>query len=183
MLGDGAHLVGFSYGGVGTAILAARDPARVTSLTLIESPIYSAAPDHPAVLELARAGDAFLSGKADERTEREFLINAGIDPDATSGRNRELIRQAIDSARGGRSPSEAHVDLDSIKAASVPAMVVSGGHHEAIEAVCDGLADRLDARRETVRGAGHAVPRAPGFNEILEGFLRESAGTDRSRRA
>jgi pimeloyl-ACP methyl ester carboxylesterase len=156
---------------VGAAILAARHPARVTSLTLIESPIYSAAPDHPAVRELAQAGDAFLSGQADEGTEREFLINAGIDPDAASGRNKELIRQAIDAARGGRSPSEAYIDLDSIRTASVPAMVVSGGHHEAIEAVCDGLAGRLNARREIVTGAGHAVPRAPGFNQILEDFL------------
>jgi hypothetical protein len=55
-------------------------------------------------------------------------------------------------------------------------MVVSGGHHEAIEAVCDGLAERLDARREIVTGAGHAVPRAPGFNQILEDFLL-SAGS------
>ncbi len=168
--------MGFSYGGVGAAILAARHPARVISLTLIESPIYSAAPDDPAVEELARAGDAFLSGQADERTEHEFLANAGIDPDAASSGNRDLIRRAIDAARGGRSPSEADVDLDSIKAASVPTMVISGGHHEAIEAVCDGLSQRLDARREIVPGAGHAVPRAPGFNQILEDFLLSGRG-------
>jgi pimeloyl-ACP methyl ester carboxylesterase len=28
LLGDGAHLVGFSYGGVGAALLAQREPAR-----------------------------------------------------------------------------------------------------------------------------------------------------------
>jgi pimeloyl-ACP methyl ester carboxylesterase len=175
--------VGFSYGGVGAAILAAREPARVISLALIEPPIYSAAPDNPAVQEFARAGDAFLSGQADARTEHEFLVNAGIDPDAASSGNRKLIRRAIDAARGGRSPSEADVDLDSIKAASVPTMVVSGGHHEAIEAVCNGLAERLDARREVIPGAGHAVPRTPSFNQILEDFLRESGGTARSRKA
>jgi pimeloyl-ACP methyl ester carboxylesterase len=171
LLGDGSHLVGFSYGGVGSAILAARDPGRVSSLTLIEAPIYAGAPDDPRVQAIARAGDAFLSGEADERTEREFMANAGIDPGAARGRNAELIREAIEAARGGRSPSEADPDLNAIAGAGVKVMVLSGGHHEGMEALCDGLAARLDARREILRGAGHAVPRAAGFNPLLEDFL------------
>jgi pimeloyl-ACP methyl ester carboxylesterase len=155
----------------------------VSSLTLIESPIYCVAPEHPAVQEIIESGDAFVAGEADELTEREFLANAGIDPDATAGRTGELIREAIEASRGGRSPSEAEPDLDAIARAAVPTMVVSGGHHEGIEILCDALADRLNARREIVPGAGHAVPRAPGFNDVLEDFLRESAGTDRSRKA
>jgi pimeloyl-ACP methyl ester carboxylesterase len=151
----------------------------VRSLTLVESPIYKAAPDHPAVRELIVAGDAVLAGEADEETERRFLANAGMDPDAVTGRNRELLREAIDSSRGGRSPSEADPDLDAIAAAGLPVLVVSGGHHPAIEAICDGLAERLHARREIVPGAGHAVPRAPGFNEVLEGFLRSAALSSR----
>ena len=174
LLGDGAHLVGFSYGGVGAAILAGKDPDRVRSLTLIEAPLYLVAPDHPAVKEVAGAGDAFLSGEADDLTERRFLANAGIDPKAASGRNEKLIRQAIDAARGGRSPSEAKPDLDAIVAAGLPAMVVSGDHNEGIEILCDALANRLRARREIVPGAGHAVPRAPGFNDVLDEFLRSA---------
>jgi pimeloyl-ACP methyl ester carboxylesterase len=181
MLGEGAHLVGFSYGGVGAAVLASREPHRVTSLTLIEAPIYKAAPDHPQVRELVGAGDAVLAGAADEETERRFLTNAGMDPDSVTGRHRELIQQSIEASRGGRSPSEADPDLDAIARAGVPVMVVSGAHHDGLEMVCDGLAGRLNARREAVPGAGHAVPRAPGFNEVLEDFLRESAGTARSR--
>jgi len=72
------------------------------------------------------------------------------------------IQQAIDAARGGRSPSEADPDLDAIAGAGVPVMVVSGGHHDGIELICDGLAARLNGRREIVPGAAHAVPRAPG---------------------
>jgi pimeloyl-ACP methyl ester carboxylesterase len=181
LLGDGAHLVGFSYGGVGVALLAQREPRRVLSLTLVEAPIYAAAPDHPAVLRIARAGDAFLAGEADEQTEREFLANAGIDPAAATGRTAGLIREAIDAARGGRPPTEAAVDLVAMADAGFPILVVSGGHHAGIEALCDGLSDKLGAHREIVTGAGHAVPRAPGFNDVLEGFLRESAGSARSR--
>jgi pimeloyl-ACP methyl ester carboxylesterase len=156
---------------VGSAILAAQDPDRVRSLTLIEVPLYQVAPDDPAVQEIARGGDAFLAGEADELTEREFLAAAGIDPDAAKGRNRELIQEAIQAARGGRSPSEANVHLDAIALAGVPTMVVSGGHHNGIEILCDALAHRLNARREIIPGAGHAVPRAPGFNDVLESFL------------
>jgi pimeloyl-ACP methyl ester carboxylesterase len=175
--------VGFSYGGLGVTLAAEKDPLKVRSLTLIETPLYLAAPDDPAVREIAQAGDAFLSGEADELTEREFLANAGIDPEASSGRTAELIREAIDAARGGRSPSEARPDLDALAKSGIPVMVVSGGHHKGIEVLCDALAERLGARREIVSGAGHAVPRAPGFNDVLEDFLRGSAGTGRFRTA
>jgi pimeloyl-ACP methyl ester carboxylesterase len=177
------HLVGFSYGGLGVTLAAEQDPKMVRSLTLIETPLYLAAPDDPAVREIAKAGDAFLSGEADELTEREFLANAGIDPEGSSGRTAELIREAIEAARGGRSPSEARPDLDALANAGIPVMVVSGGHHDGIEKLSDALAERLNARREIVSGAGHAVPRAPGFNDVLEDFLRGSAGTARFRTA
>jgi pimeloyl-ACP methyl ester carboxylesterase len=171
LLADGGHLVGFSYGGVGAALLAGRQPARIRSLTFIEAPIYKTAPDHPRVREIIDSGDAVLAGEADEEMERRFLINAGMDPDALTGRQRELIEDSIDASRGGRSPSEADPDLDAISRARIPVMVVSGGHHDGIEMVCDGLASSLNARREIVPGAGHAVPRAPGFNDLLEDFL------------
>ena len=183
LLDQRTHLVGHSYGGVACTIVAGNQPERVRSVTLVESPIYKSAPDHPAVREIITSGDAVLASDADEETERRFLANAGMDTDSMTGRHRELIQRAIDAARGGRSPSEADPDLDAIARAGVPAMVVSGAHHEGIELVCDGLAARLNARREIVAGAGHAVPRAPGFNAILEEFLRGSAGTARSRTA
>jgi pimeloyl-ACP methyl ester carboxylesterase len=170
-LNEAAHLVGFSYGGLGSAILAGQDPRRVKSLTLIETPLYLVAPDDPGVEDVARSGDAFLDGSADAQTEREFLANAGIDPEAADEHS-EQIQRAIDAARGGRSPREASPDLDAILGAGIPVMVISGDHHPGIETVCDALAVRLDAKREIVPGAGHAVPRAPGFNDVLEEFLR-----------
>ncbi len=148
------HLVGFSYGGLGVTLAAERNPELVRSLTLIETPLYAAAPGDPSVREIAKAGDAFLAGEADELTER-----------------------------GGRSPSEARPELDALAGAGIPIMVVSGGHHDGIEALSDALAERLGARREIVPGAGHAVPRAPGFNDLLEDYLRGSAGTARFRTA
>ena len=169
LLDGGAHLVGFSYGGLGVSLLAAREPERVRSLTLVEVPLYLAAPADPSVEQLAEAGDAFLSGRASAEQEVEFLANAGIGPDAPEEHRRE-IELATRAARGGRSPREALPDLDAI-ARGVPSLVVSGEHHEAIESLCDALGARLGARRAHVPGAGHAVPRAPGFNDVLESFL------------
>jgi pimeloyl-ACP methyl ester carboxylesterase len=74
-------------------------------------------------------------------------------------------------------------DLESLATDGVPIMLVSSGRNQEIEAASDELADRLRARREVVSGDGEPVPRAPGFNELLEDFLRGSAGTARFRTA
>jgi hypothetical protein len=42
------------------------------------------------------------------------------------------------------------------------------------DAVADVLEQRLGAQRAVVPGAGHSIPRAPGYNETLVRFL-ESA--------
>ena len=73
-------------------------------------------------------------------------------------------------ARGGRQPGEARPDLDAIRRAKVPVLVVSGDHLPAIERVCDRLADALAGDRAVIAGRGHAIPRADGFNERLEAF-------------
>jgi pimeloyl-ACP methyl ester carboxylesterase len=50
LLGDGAHLVGFDSGGVGSLLAAALRPEGVRSLTVIEPTAFGVAPDDPAVL-------------------------------------------------------------------------------------------------------------------------------------
>ena len=77
------------------------------------------------------------------------------------------------------SSRDAELDLDALANAGIPAMVVSGDSDKS----SDALAKRLHARREIVPTEGEEVPRAPGFNDLLEDFLRGSAGTARSRTA
>ena len=55
MLGDGAHLVGHSYGGVTALCAAGLRPEAVRSLTLVEAPAFSAAGDDPAAMAFADA--------------------------------------------------------------------------------------------------------------------------------
>jgi pimeloyl-ACP methyl ester carboxylesterase len=178
---DAPDFAGWSGGSRALIEFALSYPARVRSLTLIEPPIYAAAPGDPEVAELARIGDAFLAGEGDPAEDDEFVRRAGIDPGAAGGREDE-IAEALAAARGGRPPSEAAIDLDALAAHEIPTLVVSGDHHDAIERLCDGLAHRLGARREIVPGAGHAVPRAAGFNPILDRFLAEVEAGIESRR-
>ena len=49
--------------------------------------------------------------------------------------------------------------------------MISGGHNAAFDAVCDVLEARLPAKRVVVPGAGHSLPRAPGYNDALVAFV------------
>jgi pimeloyl-ACP methyl ester carboxylesterase len=71
-------------------------------------------------------------------------------------------------------PWEAEIPLDELAAADFPKLVISGAHHPAFDAVCDVLEQRLPARREVLPGAGHGIPRASGYLELLAGFLDDS---------
>lgn len=166
----GAHLVGFSYGGLGLCLAAERLPERVRSLTLIEVPLWTAAEDDESVRELAALADRFAGDADDERAERDFLALAGVDPDMAADEEDD-IRQAMVLARRHRSPREARPRFDAIADAGVPALVVSGDHHPGMERLCDAVAARLGAQRARLPGAGHAVQRAPAFNATLEEFL------------
>jgi hypothetical protein len=55
-------------------------------------------------------------------------------------------------------------------------MVASGGHTEALERICDALAEALGAERVVATGAGHFVAAAPGFMPALERFLVAAGG-------
>jgi hypothetical protein len=52
--------------------------------------------------------------------------------------------------------------------------VISGAHHPAFDAVCDVLEQRLGAERAILAGAGHSIPRAHGYPELLADFLERA---------
>jgi hypothetical protein len=70
-----------------------------------------------------------------------------------------------------RPPWEAEIPLDELAAAPFPKLVLSGEHNTAFDAVCDVLEEQLGAERAVLPGAGHSIPRAPGYAERLEVFL------------
>lgn len=166
-----AHLVGFSYGGLGALMAAAKRPNLVTSLTIIEAPLFCIARGDPEVDRFEQLSNEFLADGLDARPEvlERFLPAAAL-PAPGSGPLPPDVEAELRLSRGGRQPGEARPDLDAIRRAKVPVLVISGDHLPAIERVCDRLADALAGDRAVITGRGHAIPRADGFNERLGAF-------------
>lgn len=169
LLEPGDHLVGHSYGGVISLLAAAGAPLR--SLTVNEPPAFGVARGHPAVEDfLAKMEHA-------PREPREYLeyflplVGSSMSPPDPLPPPLEAGARA---ALAERPPHEAKIPLDELAAAPFPKLVVSGGHSEAFDAVADALEDRLGAQRAVLPGAGHSIPRAPGYPERLAAFLDAS---------
>ena len=172
LLADGAHLVGHSYGGVISLLIAARHPSSVHSLTVSEPPAFGVARGRPEIETLVAGLDAFFQAGPHEPAAflRGFLALVGSDMKLPDPLPPEL-EQGIRASMAERPPWEAEIPLDDLAAAPFPKLVVSGAHNPAFDAVCDVLEERLGAERAVLPGAGHSLPRAPGYAERLEVFL------------
>jgi pimeloyl-ACP methyl ester carboxylesterase len=172
LLEDGAHLVGHSYGGVIALLLAARHPEQVRSLTVSEPPAFAVARGNPAVEQLIARLDKFFAAGPYEPSEYlcGFLAIVGSDVRLAEPLP-PALEQGARAAMVERSPTEAEIPLHELAAAPFPKLVISGGHHAAFDAVCDVLEDRLGAERAVLPGAGHSIPRAPGYAKRLLEFF------------
>jgi pimeloyl-ACP methyl ester carboxylesterase len=170
-LRDGDHLVGHSYGGVVSLLAAARGRS-LASLTVSEPPALGVARGDPAVEEFMSHFEQPLP--TDPRERLAFflpLVGSAIElPDQLP----PALEQGARAQIAERSPHEAVIPLDELAAAPFPKLVISGGHSAAFDAVCDVLERRLDAERAVLPGAGHSLPRAPGYNDTLVSFLERS---------
>ena len=177
LLGDGAHLVGHSYGGVVSLLAAAARPEAVRSLTVVEPPAFGAARGHPAVEAFVAEMTRYWRSPPDDPEEflRGFLALVGSDYRPPSPLPPRLERGA-GLLRVERPPWEAEIPLAELGRAAFPKLVVSGRHHAAFDAVCDVLEKRLGAERASIPGAGHSVQRTGRFNERLEQFLAGASG-------
>jgi pimeloyl-ACP methyl ester carboxylesterase len=173
----GDHLVGHSYGGVIALLTAAAVGRRLASLTVIEPPCTSVALDDPAVAAFANAGaELWRHGPRDdpEAFLRAFLGAVGSDYDPPSPLPPELERGAR-ALMAERGPWEAEIPLGALRDLGLPALVVSGAHHAAFDAICDVLERDLPAERLVIPGHGHNPQVAPTFNDALLAFARRAA--------
>src|SRR4051795_10051211 len=175
LLAGRPHGVAPSSGTISAVIAALRRPADVRSLTLIEPPFYIV--DDPHVHELRRMGDEVLARglDSDPATLRTFLRLAGSPGVEDDGPLPDDVVRAVRRSHGGRSPSEAHIDVAALRATGIPILVASGAHAPAPDRICEALAAALEAPHIVAPGAGHFVAAAPGFADRLERFLA-SAG-------
>jgi pimeloyl-ACP methyl ester carboxylesterase len=173
LLGDGAHLVGHSYGGLVALFAAAHTPEAVRSLTLVETPGMGLLRGEPAVE--ARITEVLALHEIDDA--REYYVSfveqlgapvAGI-PDPLPPATEHLVRLLM----AERPPWEASFPGE-LAMWSTPTLVITGGWDPVLEHAAEALADAFGARSEraVLPGGGHVVQRlgAP-FNDVLERFL------------
>ncbi|MGH2921685.1 MAG: alpha/beta fold hydrolase [Gaiellaceae bacterium] len=169
LLQPGDHLVAHSYGGVVALLAAAR--ASLRSLTVVEPPAFGVALDVPVVKRLvAELAPLWPTDLPPEDFLHRFVETVGAVYNAPSPLPPEM-EASVRAMMVERAPWEAVVPSAQLAAAPLPKLVVSGGHSEAFDAVCDSLEVGLEAERAVVEGAGHSIPRAPDFNDVLVEFL------------
>jgi pimeloyl-ACP methyl ester carboxylesterase len=171
LLGEGAHLVGHSYGGIVALLAAALRPGAVKSLAVNEPPAFGAAAGHPAVDALtARLAPVFAA--RDELSPDEFIarFNTAIGWPVPPGPLDEEAQRGVRSLMSERPVMEAKIPFKQLAAASFPKLILSGTWHEAFEAVCDVLVRELHARRAVFPGTGHSLvgKGAPLLARLLE---------------
>jgi pimeloyl-ACP methyl ester carboxylesterase len=176
LLGDGAHLVGHSYGAVIALYAAAACPGAVRSLTISEPGCLNAAAGDPDVDAQIRLGELLYS-RAGELEPIEFLraFRGGVGSShATPSQLEGELLHGAELAMRERPPWEAQPPWRQLRAAPFPKLVLSGGHSTVFEAVCDAVAEQLGAQRAILTGRGHTIP-ATGepYNRRLETFLEE----------
>ena len=159
LMGDGAHLVGHSYGGLGVLVAAARRPDATKSITLLEACTFTLGQHDPAARTLLNTvRDIWQQNLSDEDWLLRFLTAVGSDP-ATLGP--ELIAAAlplVPVCRHGRPIwSVESLPLHELAAAKFPKLVVSGGHSAGFDALCDDLAQQIGGTRMEIGGAGHEI--------------------------
>lgn len=188
-----AHLIGHSYGAIACLLCAARVPAKVQSLTLIEPSTYAVARGHPAVEALfARMQSVYAAAPRMSPAEYFFAVAAAFGfLDSPTPHPIELVGKALAATiatMGERPPWDAEIPLEMIAASRIPTLLVMGAWDTApdsarsilgaaLGAVADVVESRLQATRVVIPGAHHWPQRSGRvFNEALTTFLG-SVGT------
>lgn len=194
-LGEGAHLVGHSYGAIGCLLAAARRPEAVRSLAVVEPPAFALARGTPAVDELEARLAAVYPAPPETDLDKfyaDFCEAFGLerpDPGMLSPQDEASIRASM----GERPPWEAEIPLAALAAGSFPILVISGTWDEtppearrigggAMSAICEALAAATGAERAVLAGAGHnpQLSVAAAFNERVAAFVEAADGATSS---
>ena len=197
MLGDGANLIGHSWGGMEALLAAARRPAAVHSLVLVEpalAGVLTANPElrnNPAVqaggvqrrrvlmeattpADYARGFIAMLGATAGNPTADRFAQDA------------DLATRSGCALLQGRMASDAATQhaIDTVAEAHIPVLIVTGGYSPAFDAAGDVLARLTGGRHIVIRSTNHFVQmmNGPDFNAAVAAFMRE-ADSKRSHEA
>lgn len=132
MLGDGAHLVGHSFGALVALAAASRRPEAVKSLVLIEPALLKIAAGKPAVRKvLLQMAAAIILPYSSANKARKIMTLLGIPGEFA--KDDTVLANVGSSLKKAKLPSKSQMiaSLQSIRAAGIPMLVVSGGSNAA----------------------------------------------------
>ena len=193
MLGDGANLIGHSWGGMEALLAAARRPEAVRSLVLVEpalTGVLTADPelrDNPAVQAGGLQRRRILMGaKTPADYGRGFvnMLGSAAEGNAAAARfeqDPELAARSGCALLQGRVASDAATQhaIDTVARAHIPVLIVTGGYSPAFEAAGSVLARLTGGRHLVVRSPNHFVQtmNPDDFNAQVGAFMREADTT------
>ena len=158
MLGDGAHLVGHSFGGCVALAAAARRPEAVRSLTLIEPAVLALAPGRPEVRRLLiRIVATTYFTFSDVERIRRFSTLLHIPDDIRGGADEATLKRMGKAIKRLKLPVPAALkrQIAAVKATGVPFLIVTGGWSPAFDVSSDVAAELGGARRLVIRSPHH----------------------------
>ena len=190
MLGDGAHLIGHSWGGAEALLAAARRPAAVQSLILVEPALQALAMADPATdagtkAIVARMLEPMMTAQTPGEYGLAFIRMLGTNDDTTSKMVGSFSADV--ATRFGCSILQARMApppmllraAETVAKAKIPVLLVSGGWSPTVEAVASVTARLTGGRHASVPSANHfpQLENADEFNQVIEAFMSESASS------
>ena len=198
MLGEGAHLVGHSWGGAEAFLAAARRPEAVRSLILIEPALHVLALSHPETDAASRAAiggllEPLLTAQTPADYGRGFIHTAGVvgsstfdagNADDNAGTVDDAMAErfgcALLQARMAPPPALQHA-AQAVAAAKIPTLIITGGWNPAFDAIGQVVARLTNGRFATVRAPNHfpQMENPEALNDLLDAFAREAEAVTR----
>ena len=197
MLGDGANLIGHSWGGAEALLAAARRPDAVRSLVLVEPALQSLLMGAPSVeadpalkADAMRWGGLLMAARTPGDYALRFAHSLGAvevgsdapktavaaldaDPELATHYGCALLQARMAPVETMRQAAE------TLARAHVPVLVITGGWSPFLDAVGDVTARLTGGRHVIVRSSNHFVQltNAAEFNTTVDAFMRKADET------
>ena len=174
LLGDGAHLLGHSYGGLVALAALAKRPEAVRSLVLVEPALLKVATKAPAVRKLvfSMARTMVLPYRPATKAKRVMKLLGIPDVFALDKDDHDSLGKSL---KAGKFPSRKTMNawLALVRERRIPLLTISAGSNAAFDATCAIVAEKGGGRHEIVPMPHHFPQWSPDvFNPLVADFWR-----------